>query len=547
MQNKDNKDDTDENVPSKPKVKQIVAMFDGIRKKAPGQTDLDREDNIRKYAESSPNKVNTNNTTVDQDTDDMPTQVKGKGGLWNEPCQASDNENELGSDVIEEGSETTNTDVIRSNGTVIDGMSYAEIAKLMESLNMNVTSMEEDKEKLKRRLFRGPRIHTYSQQIKGVFNTKLRKYKELTQKMLELCSSLIATVHNESFMKTMSEVTNKRFPDYETKLESINTMLRNMSDEFEIVVTGETSSGKSTFLNVLIGDRILPSHHLHTTASLCRLHNSENKRLNCSVNDVTVDKISMNADSSELRRELESITKKLLSGDGDEEPLKVIDIYWPISSLHENIVLVDTPGIGERDVLTKQVVEFVPKYAGYIFVVDSSRAGGVQDYGIRQLIEAIAVSASNEDHMNGLSNALFVCNKWDLVPKQDREAVLKDTKRKISKYCGQLEEWQIVQFNADLDLKLQEWKASPTDSFKTLLESLDTLMIRAIETRLRDKFRWLSNFLRAVNGLVTMRITAAELSMEKAHLEMKTARTYLDNVTKKLEKVEILFKTVVRT
>ncbi|KAL3883491.1 hypothetical protein ACJMK2_029748, partial [Sinanodonta woodiana] len=412
-----------------------------------------------------------------------------KVGLWNDPCLSSDNENELGSDVIEEGSETSRADVIRSKGTVIDGMSYAEIAKLMESLNMNVTSMEEDKENLKRRLFSGPRINTYSQQIKGVFNTKVQKYKNLTQKMLLMCSSLIATVQHESFMTTMSEIINKRFPSYETELESIRTMLQNMTEEFEIVVTGETSSGKSTFLNVLLGEIILPSHHLHTTASLCRLHNSENKRIKYTVNGITVDNLTMKADSSELRRELESITKKLLAEDGDEEPLKVIDIYWPIASLHENIVLVDTPGIGERDSLTTKVVEFIPKCAGYIFVVDSSRAGGVQDAGLGQLIEAIAVSASNEVHMNDLSNAIFVCNKWDLVPKLDRKDVLEDTKRKISKYCGQLKDWQIVQFNADLDLKLQEWKANQTDNFKTLLESLDTLMIRAIETRLRDKYR----------------------------------------------------------
>ncbi|KAL3883409.1 hypothetical protein ACJMK2_029676 [Sinanodonta woodiana] len=354
--------------------------------------------------------------------------------------------------------------------------------------------------------------------------------------MLELCSSLIATVKNESFMTNMSEVTNTRFPDYETELDSINKILQNMTEEFEVVVTGETSSGKSTFLNVLIGDRILPSHHLHTTASLCRIHNSETKIIECIVNGITVENISMKADSSELKRELESITKKLLSEDGDEEPLKVIDIYWPISSLHDNIVLIDTPGIGERDALTKQVVEFVPKCAGYIFVVDSSRAGGVRDSGLRKLLGEIAESDSKEDDKDDFSNAIFVCNKWDLVPKQEREAVLEDTKRKISKYCGQVKDWQIVQFNAELDLKLQEWKANPTDNFKTLLESLDTLMIRAIEKRLRDEHRCLQNFVMAVNGLVTVRINAAELSKELVELEMEIARTNLDTIVKELEK-----------
>ncbi|KAL3883410.1 hypothetical protein ACJMK2_029677 [Sinanodonta woodiana] len=333
------------------------------------------------------------NADVFKDAFTFLTNTTGNRGLLH-PYLASDNDIELGCDILEEDSKTTHTDEIRSKGTVIDSMIYVEIGKLMECLNLNATSMEEDKENLKRRLFRGPRIHTYSQQIKGVFNTKVQKYKTLTQKMLELCSSLIETVEKESFIRNMSEVTDKRFPDYKTELESINKMLQNMTEEFEIV--------------------------------------------------------------------------------------------------------------------------------------------------IRKLIEAYAVSASSKENMNDLSNAIFVCNKWDLVPKRERKAVLEDTKRKISKYCGQLKEWQILQFNADLDLRFQEWKANPTDSFKTLLESLDTLMIRAIETRLRDKYRWLHNFLRAVTGLVTVRITAAELSKEKAQSEMKTAATYLDNVAKELEKSRVV-------
>ncbi|KAL3883412.1 hypothetical protein ACJMK2_029679, partial [Sinanodonta woodiana] len=302
------------------------------------------------------------------------------------------------------------------------------------------------------------------------------------------------------------------------------------------ILIGEPSSGKSTFLNVLIGDRILPSHRLHTTASLYRLHKSVNKKINRIVINKIVKSITLKEHSSDLRRELESIAKKLLSKDTDEKPLKVIDIYWPISSLHANVVLVDTTGTGERDAITKQVAEFVPKCAGYIFVIDSSSSAvGVQYSGIRQLIEAIAVTTSNKDHINNLTNAIFVCNKWDLVQIQDREAVLEDIKREISKYYGQLKDWQIVQFNADLDLKLLERKANPTDNFKLFLERLDKLMSRAIETRLRDKYRWLHEFTIGVHGFVTVRIKAAELSNEQVQLEIKKAKTCIYTLATELD------------
>lgn len=40
------------------------------------------------------------------------------------------------------------------------------------------------------------------------------------------------------------------------------------NDEFTIVLVGEFSSGKSTFLNALMGEKILPSFSNETTATV---------------------------------------------------------------------------------------------------------------------------------------------------------------------------------------------------------------------------------------------------------------------------------------
>ena len=41
-------------------------------------------------------------------------------------------------------------------------------------------------------------------------------------------------------------------------------------------------------------------------------------------------------------------------------------------------IIVDTPGIGSNDELTKRVYEYLCKAVAFIYVINSSNAGGVQ-------------------------------------------------------------------------------------------------------------------------------------------------------------------------
>lgn len=43
-----------------------------------------------------------------------------------------------------------------------------------------------------------------------------------------------------------------------------------------------------------------------------------------------------------------------------------------------NIIIVDTPGIGETDELDQMLIDFLPSAVSMIFVVNASSAGGIQ-------------------------------------------------------------------------------------------------------------------------------------------------------------------------
>jgi hypothetical protein len=46
--------------------------------------------------------------------------------------------------------------------------------------------------------------------------------------------------------------------------------------------------------------------------------------------------------------------------------------------IQRHTIIVDTPGIGSSDELTKRVYEYLCKAVAFIYVINSSNAGGVQ-------------------------------------------------------------------------------------------------------------------------------------------------------------------------
>jgi len=107
---------------------------------------------------------------------------------------------------------------------------------------------------------------------------------------------------------------------------------------------GETSAGKSSLLNLLLGADVLPYSLLCTTASICRLHNirpGESRRFTISTKDsAPFHQIIMTENYDECMDQLKKeITRRNPHADektGTTTEME-IDIYWPIPMLGEYV------------------------------------------------------------------------------------------------------------------------------------------------------------------------------------------------------------------
>ncbi|EDV26688.1 uncharacterized protein TRIADDRAFT_54951 [Trichoplax adhaerens] len=161
---------------------------------------------------------------------------------------------------------------------------------------------------------------------------------------------------------------------------------------YPILVIGETSAGKSSFLNYLLGIDILSVHTLSCTNKICELTYGKEpqiKIIDTSDGRLIKSKIWTSENEQTAIQEIRSIITEagLIKDSGTDNRIQVneisinllIRIYWPSEILKGGLQIVDSPGFGEQVELPHVLKNYIYKAVSYIFVINSANAGGIQE------------------------------------------------------------------------------------------------------------------------------------------------------------------------
>lgn len=148
---------------------------------------------------------------------------------------------------------------------------------------------------------------------------------------------------------------------FHIRLEGITALLA--ADEFRIAVVGEFSSGKSTFINALIGYDILPHARSETTATITHVHNvNKNDARSGSVEIEFVDNERDNLilDIASNPDALKNYVTTFSNAHRVVDEIKLVHIYIHFLNVEDPVVLIDTPGLngtaeGHRSVTLHEV------------------------------------------------------------------------------------------------------------------------------------------------------------------------------------------------
>ncbi|XP_070564254.1 uncharacterized protein [Ptychodera flava] len=298
----------------------------------------------------------------------------------------------------------------------------------------------------------------------------------------------------EKYVKSINESNrthlNENVENYEEKIKEYISQLS--KNECPILVAGETSSGKSSLLNLILGANILPVSLLSSTSAICELKYGERKRARVHRLDGSTEDIEdLGDDEQQCLEKLEKYIHK--KEDREKGSLySKVEIFWPFSLLQGGLFIVDSPGIGENREMTNQVMSYLPNAFGFIYVVNSANAGGVQQDRLQKLLRSVS-AADSGDHLRTFDpkSAIFVCNKWDQVPDNEEDLVKADTLQKLSACWEGLDEHQVFYVSsqkAELSLKAV---GLPTGDFDKLLDGIERLLPISLKYKLKCHFDWL--------------------------------------------------------
>ncbi|SHP77036.1 isoniazid inductible protein IniC [Mycobacteroides abscessus subsp. abscessus] len=226
--------------------------------------------------------------------------------------------------------------------------------------------------------------------------------ENLKRKILKLRKELEHLLPSSSQLKVLTELEEDITEDYYT-----------------IMVVGEFKHGKSTFVNALLGQDIMPRDVTPTTATINAVFHSETPELHILKTDGQVEQRELTVN------ELNQYTA---SADFNVDEIKYLKLYLNAPLLENRVVLVDTPGVNDLNQQRSDVTfQFLPRADVIIFMTS-------MDAAIKQtektFIEEFLLK-------NGLDKIIFAANFMDRIDEEELDDTIEYIERRLQNIVGE--------------------------------------------------------------------------------------------------------------
>ena len=230
----------------------------------------------------------------------------------------------------------------------------------------------------------------------------LDHYKQISQNLMS-CIGKLAAISNSRGDNKVKE-----------NLREIGEKLD--GNRFHLVVLGQFKRGKSTFINSLLGDKVLPTSVVPLTSIVTLLKYGEEEVVEVLFSDGNKTTIS--------RNQLEEyVTER--GNPANEKKVKHVEVSYPSGYLKDGVFIIDTPGVGSTfENNTEMTYNYLPRVDAALFLL-------AVDPPISQ--SEIAFLADVKDYVEKI---FFVQNKIDYMNEEERQESMAFSKEVIEKAIG---------------------------------------------------------------------------------------------------------------
>lgn len=274
---------------------------------------------------------------------------------------------------------------------------------------------------------------------------------------------------------------------------------------FKVLVIGEFKRGKSTFINALLGEKILPSAAKPCTAIISEVKYGAKRGATIYFKDdvkelpkglasdvvAYIDQHRAKGNIPPLAVPLEQLKKYVTIPDSEEtdeeekqssveSPFDHAEIRIPLDLCKDGVEIIDSPGLNENETRTYIATGYVDEADAIIFVLSCDALAGETE-----------MAKIKDFARQGNRSIFFICNKFDIIEGDDeqetdevREDIRTRARRKLLEYTDLKERGlyfisakQALKARTSLDLNPREQRALEAQSgFQKMEEGLHTFL-----------------------------------------------------------------------
>ncbi|MBR6513672.1 MAG: dynamin family protein [Clostridia bacterium] len=220
---------------------------------------------------------------------------------------------------------------------------------------------------------------------------------------------------------------------------------------FSVGIMGEFRRGKSTVINALLGQEIVPSDIVPCSATLNYVKWDVNRGAEIYFKDGSVQSV----DVEDLSKYVTKITKE-----SEEMSAKVEKavVYYPCQFCQNGVQIIDTPGLNDDERMSDISEKVIPTLDAIIMVI-------VPDSPFSQ---SEAEFVRNKVMASDLGRIIFVVNKIDTIDEDDRDRLLDSIRDKIK--------------SSVLD-KIAKIYGEDSDEYRNTLDKMGSIKLLPISAR----------------------------------------------------------------
>ena len=242
-----------------------------------------------------------------------------------------------------------------------------------------------------------------SQTEKAVQYTTYSSYKETVATLTENLKELLTLSEEISLSNTADSIR--------------ETIEKSAGEHFEVAIVGEFKRGKSTLINAMLGQDVLPADVLPATATLNRVTYSEEPYVQVEYKDGRSERVDI--------EELENyVTKLTLESEEIAETVKEATVYYDTDFCRNNVDIIDTPGLNDDEQMTNVTLSILPKIDAAVFVISANSPFSQFE---KDFLEKKMLTSD-------VGRIIFVVNCFGTFSPEDENKIVETVRTRITKY-----------------------------------------------------------------------------------------------------------------